>query len=76
MRWALVAHPAQFIRGKLVQTPRHIPEDSVPVARAQGWIVIGTDTEVLEQPLVDVPAQSNPHRLKHGYGHVEGEDGA
>lgn len=74
MRWALVFHPAQFIRGRLVQVPKPIPENSVPIAVSQGWRVIGTDTEILEQPLVDVPSQSNPQRLKHGYGHVEGED--
>ena len=63
MRWALVAHPDQFIRGRLVQTPKHIPEDAAAVAQSQDWIVIGTDTEVLEQPLVDVPVQSNPRRV-------------
>lgn len=63
MRWALVAHPGQFIRGRLVQAPKTIPEDSAQVAVSQGWIVIGTDTEVFEQPLVDVPVQSNPRKV-------------
>lgn len=63
MRWALISHPDQFIRGRLVQVPKAIPEDSAPVAVSQGWIVIGTDTEVLEQPLRDVPVQSNPRTV-------------
>lgn len=63
MRWALVAHPQECVRGRWMQALKPIPEDSVPVARSQGWIVIGTDTEILEQPLVDVPIQSNPRRV-------------
>lgn len=42
--------------------PTEIEEPRLSAAKAQGWIVIGTDTEVLEQPLVDPPEQSNPRR--------------
>lgn len=68
MRWALVSHPNQYIRGRLVQTPRNISEAAVPIAVAQGWVVLARDTGIYDnrtlkvlQP-VDVPAQSNPRR--------------
>ena len=74
MRWALLSHPGQYIRGRLVQAPRNIPEASIPIARSQGWIVIAQDTgiygnRVLKalQP-VDVPAQSNPRRYTDDVG--------
>lgn len=70
MRWALVAHPDQFIHGQLVNMPRNIPEDSVPVATAQGWVVLGQDTGIyddrvlkaLEPPAMDMDLLSNPRR--------------
>lgn len=63
MRWALVAHPDQFIRGRLVQTPKPIPEDAAAVAQSQGWIVLITDTDCFDTPLTVDNAQSNPRRV-------------
>lgn len=67
MRWAIAYHPEQIAttpsgRSRLLVPPLPIAEHGIPAAVAQGWIVIVTDTEVLEQPLVDAPIQSNPHR--------------
>lgn len=66
MRWALVFHPEHepfYLHGQIRLQPMEIPEDRIAVAVAQGWIVLVTDTEVFETPMVDVPAQSNPRRL-------------
>lgn len=74
---ALITHPehlAFFRRFGRVFQPMDIPASCVEVARSQGWIVIGTDTEVLDKRLFDVPAQSNPHRESHGYGVVRDND--
>ena len=74
-RWAEAFHQQQIHglpggRCCLLHTPILIAEASVSVAVGQGWIVIGTDTEVLEQPLVNWPAQSNPRRApNHWDGH-------
>jgi hypothetical protein len=48
MRWALVTHPQHVIKGRLVIPPKAIPEDSVAIAKAQGWILLETDSGVLE----------------------------
>ena len=79
MRWAVAFHPDQIKTLPngwkcLMVPPMQIAEHCIPAAVGQGWIVIGTDTEILEQPLVDAPAQSNPHRVKHGYGYSEGDN--
>ena len=39
-----------------------IPEELVPMARARGWIVIGTDSELVEP--VDVNLHSHPRRRR------------
>jgi hypothetical protein len=39
--------------------------------RARGWFFICRDSDVYV-PRTE-PAQRNPNRVKHGYGHVEGE---
>ena len=41
--------------------------------QAAGWFLVCRDSDVYVT--TSVPMQSNPHRLKHGYGHVEGENG-
>lgn len=74
MRWAIIAHPDQYINGRLVQTPRLVPEDALPVAVAQEWIVLARDSQV-EPVHTDANLQSNPRR-PHGYGAVEENDGA
>lgn len=67
MRWAVVAHPDQFIKGRLVQTPRAIPEDSLPIAIGQGWIVLASDTDLVPAVNVEPNLQSNPSRIvDHG----------
>lgn len=60
MQWAVVCHPDQFLNGRLIQTPRAIPEDSVPVAMAQGWIVLATESALVP---ADVPVPLNPPRI-------------
>lgn len=62
MRWAVVYHPQQIIKGRLVQSPRTIAEDSVPIAMGQGWIVLGTDSECVPEP-PPVNVQMNPRRI-------------
>ena len=61
MRWALIAHLGQFIRGKLVQTPIHIAEAAIPTAVAQEWIVLARDSDL--EPAAPVNVQSNPRRI-------------
>ena len=68
MRWALIAHSNQFRKGYLVQAPKNIPEDAVPAALAQEWIVLARDSQVYGDRVLyalmppDVPLQSNPRR--------------
>lgn len=70
MRWAVAFHPDQVKtlsdgRQRLMVAPLQIAESSVAVAKEQGWIVLGMDSDVLTEPIparVDVPAQSNPRR--------------
>ena len=69
MRWALIAHPGQFIKGHLVQTPMLIAEAAIPIAVAQEWIVLATESDVVE-PVVDMTLLSNPRRVP------DPEDGA
>ena len=69
MHWAIIAHPEQFIRGRLVNSPKAIAEACVPAAVAQGWIVLARDSALRR---ADVPMQRNPNRLRrreHGYGY-------
>ena len=61
MRWALIAHPGQYLKGHLVQTPMLIAEAAVPTAVAQEWIVLAKDSEM--EPNMDVNVQSNPRRV-------------
>ena len=71
MHWALIAHPEQFIRGRLVVPPKAIAEACVPAAVAQGWIVLARDSTLMR---ADLPMQRSPNRLRrrdHGYGHTE-----
>ena len=70
MHWAVIAHPDQFIRGRLVVAPKQIAEACVPAAVAQGWIVLARDSDLTP----DVPMQRNPNRIRwreHGYGYTE-----
>ena len=39
--------------------------------REMGWLALCRDSDVFRIP--PFPVQSNPHRLKHGYGYSEGE---
>ena len=69
MYWALITHPDQWIRGRLVVPPKHIAEACVPAAVAQGWIVLARDSDLIP----DVPMQRNPNRIRwraHGYGYT------
>lgn len=67
MWYALAFHPDQIKRGRngrdrLAVPPMEIPEDRIDVARSQGWIMLGVDSDVMLEPM-DIPAQSNPRRL-------------
>lgn len=67
MRWAIASHPdhVQVLpngRLRLMVPPLQIPEDRLPAAMGQGWIVLGRDSDV-ESPPIDVNVQSNPRRL-------------
>ena len=57
----VIAHPDQWIKGRLVKVPRPIPEDALPVALAQGWILLGRDSDVYAAPS-KVNVQRNPNR--------------
>jgi len=51
MRWAIAFHPDQVARAgdgrwRLMVPPIPIAEDCLPAARGQGWIVLGTDSQV------------------------------
>lgn len=63
MFWVLIAHPDQYLEGRLLQTPDLIPETAVPIAVAQGWIVVARDRD-LAPVNIDVNLHSNPHRTK------------
>lgn len=73
MRWAIAFHPEQIMRrngrSRLVVPPLLMPEDRIMTARAQGWIVLGADSDVY--PNANVNVQSNPRRQPD-----DGEDGA
>lgn len=60
MRVALMTHPDQIQHGLLLTAPEVFRESAIPVARAQGWVVLLTESELCETPLV--PVQSNPRR--------------
>lgn len=66
LRWAVAFHPRQIVtrgrRSRLIENPVRIPESSVPVARSQGWIVLGTDSEVYARVDVNANMQRNPNR--------------
>ena len=65
MRWAVIAHPDQWIRGRLVVAPKKIAEACLPAAVAQGWIVLARDSDLT------VPPTRLSHRMRwreHGYG--------
>jgi hypothetical protein len=62
MQWSVVYHPEQIVKGRLVQPPRCIPEDSLPVALGQGWILLGRDSEFVSET-TDVNVQMNPRRV-------------
>ena len=70
MFWAVIAHPEQFIQGRLVVAPKAIAEACLPAAVAQGWIVLARDSDVVTAPIT--PTQRNPNRIRwreHGYGY-------
>lgn len=46
--WALITHPVQLRHG--VACPLRILESALPQARAQGWIVLARDSDVLPAP--------------------------
>ena len=71
MRWAVAFHPQQIQklpdgRCRLLQTPMQIAEHCLPAAVGQGWIVIGTDSTVLSEPIpartMNMELLSNPRR--------------
>lgn len=81
MRWAVAFHPQQVQampdgRFKFLNEPMQIAEHCIAAAVAQGWIVLGSDSDVLSEPIpartMDMrllsDGQSNPHRESHGYG--------
>ena len=72
MRWAVAFHPDQVQqmpdgRFKFLNEPLQIAEHCISAARGQGWIILGTDSELLSEP---IPARtmnmddllSNPRR--------------
>lgn len=74
MGFALITHPARFRpiwRG--LMAPMVVNESSLPIALAQGWMVLARDSDVL-QVNIDANLQRNPNRA-HGYGYTE-DDGA
>ena len=71
---ALIVHPehlAMFRRHGRIIAPMDIDEASIPVAVAQGWIVLGRDSDI--RPQINVNVQSNPQR-EHGYGVTRDDD--
>ena len=69
MRWALICHPAQVTKeGPMPVAAMVIAEDCLPTAMAQGWKLLGRDTGVYDDRIlqafapVDVPLHSNPRR--------------
>lgn len=69
MRWAIIAHQGQWIKGRLIVPPKVIAEACVPAAVAQGWIVLARDSEVPVTPMA-LHLHSNPrrHRRRGLYG--------
>ena len=64
IRSVLMFHPEQLTKtGDLLRGiyPLSIPEDRVAMARAQQWIVLAMDSDILGPALL-VPSQSNPRR--------------
>lgn len=66
MRWALAFHPDHIKhlpngRNRLMVAPMDIPEDRIPGARRQGWIVLGADSDIY--PAADMNLHSNPRRV-------------
>ena len=56
MRWALAFHPDQIQtlpdgRKRLRVAPLQIAEHCIPAARGQGWVVLGSDSELLTEPI-------------------------
>ena len=73
MRWALAFHPDQVEqqpdgRDTLLHTPLQIAEHCLPAARGQGWVVLGSDSELLTEPIpartMDMNLLSNPRRYE------------
>jgi len=64
MRWALAFHPDQIATAngisRLMVAPIQIAEDCLPAARGQGWVVLGTDSDIY--PDIDANMQSGPQR--------------
>jgi hypothetical protein len=69
MRWCLAYHPEQIYTdrrtglSRLAMTPMHFSEDCIPTAKAQGWVILGTDSDIIES--FDANAQNmqtNPKR--------------
>ena len=72
-RWALITHPQHLAlaeKGAIVP-PMAILERDLPWALGQEWIVIGRDSDIPYTPPIEQNLQSNPHRVKHGYGYTE-----
>lgn len=74
IRSVLMIHPDQLTKtGELLRGiyPLAIPEDRVIVARAQQWIVLATDSDILGPRSIDMTLVSNPRRVgkskKKGY---------
>ena len=74
MRWAIITHPQQWIKGRLVVSPQVIVENCVPAAMAQGWIVLARDSEFPVKHM-NMNMLSNPRRYDDDAdarkGHVE-----
>lgn len=67
MPWAIGFHPQQaacILRGLI--TPMRIPEDRIAIAKRQGWVVLGMDSDVYPDSWIEINVQSNPRRQADG----------
>jgi hypothetical protein len=55
-----------FLESEEVGVVKYIPERDIPIARAQGWHLLGRDSDMWPPPDIE-PSQSNPHRGRDGH---------
>lgn len=61
MRWAFMYHPSQVVGSYAMMPPKCVPEYGIAIAQSQGWVLLVSETDVLEtlQPTPFNPPRSS-----------------